>query len=1322
MECLAARLTRYALAFASSLCIVIFELISILLVARDLGSSRTVWISVIGVVLGGLCLGTVLGGRLADRLYARRAIAPLCALMWTNAELAEMLPYTERMGGRLRTVLVVTLDFLIPTAAMGMIGPVVANMGVGRARKAGTLVADSYFWGSMGLIAGAVVSGFVLAYLALSAVMVHLVAAPLALLAAPLSRARTGLALVLLTALCLILGSIGPLEQLELGAVNLGSYQVNSIVLAGYVSAFAMAIDGLAGLVWAGRQYAFADTAKTSTEPAHARTDEEQPRQSLLHLSRLAGSRFVDLRGGNVARFIRDPTQAIWLAIFASILALFILVRETRPSWFCQPLLMSAVDAAAGFRFSSGFRVSAFAAEPDVQNPIAMAWDRRGRLWVAENYTYAEPSLQFDLRFRDRVLIFDDGDGDGRFDRRTVFSDDLQRLTSVEIGFGGVWLLCPPCLLFLPDRNGDDIPDGPADVVLDGFNVPPRDYHNFANGLRWGPDGWLYGRCGALAPAQVGAPGTPDVLRVPLHGGLWRYHPLRKRFEVLTHGTTNPWGHDWNALGEAFMINSVNGHLWHVVPGAHFVRSNHTIEPNPRAYAQIDHHADHWHWDHSKPWQDPLGARHGRVGGGHAHTGLMIYLADEWPAAYRDKLLTLNFYGRRVNVERLERSGSGYLGRHEQDMLFASDPWFRGIDLGYGPDGGVFILDWSDTGECHDHDGVDRASGRIYKVTHGAAQCLRVGDLATLDERALLALHRHPNEWFVRQARRVLAERSASGEPLLESKRGLRSLCSQDPDPVRKLRAIWSLFVIGGADGPFLRTLLDHEHEALRAWAIRLLTDDLPLDSVLSQRIGPDVEPPADLLAKLTVLSREDPSGLVRLVLASTLQRLPVHRRAPLARALVSHADAALDHNLPAMIWTGLIPVADADPAELASLSVDCQIPAVVGLIARRLAEDLEARPGPLNGLLSAAANRPEPFRSQVLAGLCAGLAGWRKARKPEAWDEFRRKLGASADPSLLTQARELDVLFGDGRALDEVRRLALDVYAGVDARKAALRTLVGSRPPDLRSICERLVHDRFLKAIAVRGLALFDDPALGKSLASSYGEFDPLDRPSAMDTLVSRPAFAGFLLDEIAAGRIPRQDLTPFHARQVLSMGDPALTKRLSDVWGDVRATAGARRNRIAELKKQLAPAALERADRSRGRVVFNRVCSQCHRLYGEGGNVGPDLTGSGRGNLDYLLENVVDPGASVGADFRMVVVAMSDGRVLNGMMKAQTARTITLQTQTEAITLERSEIEEIQPSPSSLMPEGLLNNISPNEIRDLIAYLSHPRQVPLPTWARGE
>ena len=1019
----------------------------------------------------------------------------------------------------------------------------------------------------------------------------------------------------------------------------------------------------------------------------------------------------------------RLPTAAFWAFLFGIATAPapaaddFPAPYDTEPA-AGQPL--PADKAAAAFRLPPGFHVTAFAAEPDVRNPIAMAWDPKGRLWIAENYTYAERTKKFDLALRDRVLIFDDRDGDGRFDRRVVFTDGPQRLTSLELGFGGAWLLCPPQLLFVPDRNGDDVPDGAAEVMLDGFNVPPENYHTVANGLHWGPDGWLYGRAGASSIGRIGVPGTPEAQRVPIYGGLWRFHPGRKTFEMLAHGTTNPWGNDWNDLGEAFFVNTVNGHLWHAVAGMHFVRG-HTVDPNPQVYSLIDTHADHWHWDNAKDWTDSRSAsgEHDRRGGGHAHCGAMVYLGGQWPAAYRDKLFTLNLHGRRVNVDRLERSGSGYVGRHEPDMIFAGDSWFRGLELGSGPDGSVFVLDWSDVGECHEANGVHRSSGRIYKITYGTPPGAPGGrgDLAEYDERALVDLQEHPNEWYCRQARGVLAARAARGDRLDVARGALLDRVARPGNPAHVLRALWALNAIGAADRPLLFRLADHEHEAVRAWSIRLLTDALPLDTILSQRGGPDGNVDADLLAVLVRHAREDRSGLVRLVLASTLQRLPVARRADLAAPLLARAEDAADHDIPLLLWYGLIPLGDADPSALERLAEACALPATRRLIARRLAESIETNPAAVARLAgSVAESGSGSFQADILDGFADGVRGRRKAPRPAGWDALAARLGASADTAIRDRVRELSVVFGDGRALEEVRRLALDDKAGLDVRRAALISLIESRPPDLRSVCERLLRVRFLNATAVRGLALFDDPEIGRSLAANYKAFHHSERAAVLDTLVSRPAFARALLDAMAGGKVPPAELTAFHARQIRSLNQPELDRRLAEVWGELRDSGPEKRALIARIKPQLSPAVLAAADPGRGRVVFNKLCASCHMLYGRGSQVGPDLTGAGRDNLDYLLENIVDPSATVTADFRMVVVAMQDGRVLNGIVKSRNEHTLTLQTQNELLVLDRSEIEGLKPTTASLMPEGQLEALAEAEVRDLFAYLMGRVQAPLP------
>lgn len=1002
-----------------------------------------------------------------------------------------------------------------------------------------------------------------------------------------------------------------------------------------------------------------------------------------------------------------------WLALTTAAIADFPTVYNSEADSSADP--PTPQESLAKLVLPTGFKATVFAGEPDVRNPIAMAWDPRGRLWIAENYTYAERTLRFDQHLRDRILIFEDNDHAGRFDKQRVFTDDVQQLTSVEVGHGGVWALCPPQLLFFPDLDNDGVPDGPAQVMLDGFKIPTANYHNFANGLHWGPDGWLYGRAGASAPGEIGKPGTPDTERLPLRGGIWRYHPRRHFAEVLTAGPMNAWGTDWNEHGELFCCNTVTGHLWHIFPGAHYVVA-HTVDSNPYVYQTIDMHADHWHFDVGQGWSKSRDGKANSYGGGHAHTGTMIYLGDNWPDAYRGKLYTLNYFGRRANQEVLERNGSGYVAKHGDDCLFFGNGWFRGMDLGYGPDGGVYVLDWSDTGECHENSGVHRTSGRIYKVTYGQPKPPTVGDIAKLSISDLVKLHVHKNEWYVRQARQQLAERATSGPDFDEARTQLRSLFDNKTDPAQQLRALCSLYVIGGADEKFLRAQLHHSDEHIRVWAIRFLSDKWPLDTVISERPArAPVRVDQDLVDEFVQVANSDPSNLVHLAFASTLQRLPVSQRVELAAPLVARSANAQDHNLPLLIWYGLIPIAKEDPISITKLAASCELPLTRKFIARRLGEDIESNPAPINALLTQALGKPSEFQNDMVAGLSEALRGWSKAKKPAVWDTLQAQLSKSNDATFHNRVRDLSVLFGDGRALDEVKRVALDDKVELSQRRAALETLIANKPPDLRQICEQLLSVRFLNTVAIRGLAQFDDPAIGEKLTASYARFHALERDAVLDTLTSRPTFARSLLKQMGAGEIPRRDVTPFYARRVRSFNDPELTAQLTEVWGELRDSPSDKRKQITSWKAKLTPAVVASGDKRNGRAVFNKTCSSCHALYGYGDHTGLDLTGSSRNNLDFLLDNIVDPSAVVNADFRMRVVVLGDGRILNGIIVAKTDRTITLKSQTGTTVVGRNDIDDMQESKLSLMPDGLLESLPETQVRDLIAYLMHPSQVPL-------
>jgi putative membrane-bound dehydrogenase-like protein len=1000
-------------------------------------------------------------------------------------------------------------------------------------------------------------------------------------------------------------------------------------------------------------------------------------------------------------------------------------VRADFPELFnSEPIsdetLMPAEEAAAKMQLPRGFKATAFAAEPDVQNPIAMSWDSRGRLWIAENYTYAEREQRFQLDLRDRVVIFDNTIGD-KFKKRTVFTDNVQMLTGLEVGHDGVWLMCPPKLIFIPDRNHDDVPDNAGEVVLDGFTVAQQNYHNFANGLRFGPDGWLYGRCGGSCPGRIGVPGAADHQRLALEGGMWRYHPTRGLVEVLTTGTTNPWGHDWNGVGEAFFVNTVNGHLWHMIPGAHFTRPF-TLDPNRRTYELIDFHADHWHFDTGESWTKSRDGVANSYGGGHAHSGTMIYQADNWPAEYRGKLFTLNFHGRRANQEHLEREGSGYVAKHDHDFFIAADSWYRGMELSSGPDGGVFVLDWSDAGECHEHTGVHRTSGRIYKITHqdGKPRSKQPSDMRTWTQPALADTLNSQNDWQVRQSRLELARRRSVGADMSEAIGTLRRLFESSEDESRSVQALLTLHVVGGTNDDFLRRQLQHQDQYVRVWAIRLLTENWTIDDALGpawiteQRSQQITQQATSLLPALCKLAREDSSAAVRLTLASTLQRLPVGSRASLAEVLVAHAEDAEDHNLPLMIWYGLIGVAEENCSDLVTVAKSCRLPITLRLISRCLAEEIENHPEAINELLVFASKRNDnDYSKSVLTGIAEGLKGWRKAPQPAAWGAVAR-INSPATTNLI---RELSVVFGDGRALEELKAIALgkqDVEPAT--RLAALETLIQNEPEDLRSICETLLSDQRMNVLAARGLAKFDDPQIGKAIVSRYNSFRGPNRPQVMSILVSRASFAQHMLEAIRDGKIPRSDLSAYQVRQIHSLGDQQLSRLVGEVWGEVRETPEQKQNAIESLKVALSPEVPVNVDKSSGRALFSKLCQNCHRLYGEGAKIGPDLTGANRGNLDYLLGNIIDPSGVVDKDFRMTILLTDDDRIINGLVTEETDRTISVQTATELLTFDKQSIQSRKITEKSPMPDGLLDTLSTAQIRDLIGYLRHPSQVSLP------
>jgi putative membrane-bound dehydrogenase-like protein len=980
--------------------------------------------------------------------------------------------------------------------------------------------------------------------------------------------------------------------------------------------------------------------------------------------------------------------------------------------------LTRSLDALAGMKLPDGFRISLFAAEPDVRQPIALATDDRGRLWVVENYSYAQRDVNFDDGHQDRILILEDTDHDGQFDSRKVFWDKGRRLTSVEIGHGGVWVLDAPNMLFIPDRDGDDVPDSEPVVMLDGWDDGAV-RHNIVNGLRWGPDGWLYGRHGILATSLVGPPGASLDQRVPLNCSIWRYHPTKGTIEAVAHGTTNPWGMDWDEHGQLVFINTVIGHLWHVVPGAYF-RRMYGEHFNPHVYQVIEQTADHFHWDTNENWSDirKLGVTPttDQAGGGHAHSGMVICSEPTWPAEFQRSVLTVNLHGQRLNRDVLERDGCTYAGHHADDFMKASDPWFRGVELHFGRHGELYLADWSDVGECHENDGVHRTSGRIYRITwegaaststvtsHDSTAARKAKSIADLSSADLAAALIQTSEWTARRAVRLFTERAAAGGNLQAIRRQLISNLDQRTlSEKQHLRSLWALNAIGGADETLLTKLLSHHSEHVRVWSIQLLLERGPVS--------------AAVLKRFAEMAGSDRSGLVLTWLASALQKLPVEQRWPIATGLAAWSEHADDRVFPLMLWYGIEGAVPSNSKKSVELVATSRIPVLREFVTRRLTLEIERQPAAINDLVELLAARPSDASLQhdILTGMTAALRGWRKAPQPASWPSISKVLAQSGNSETQQLVRELSLVFGDGRAVDELRRIA-EAGSDLDERRSAIRALVVARADNMVPMLRNLLGNRDLAEAAINGLAAYDHPETARLLVSRYSGLRNEPRREAVNTLVSRPSYASVMLDAVASGAFPRSEISAFQLRQMQSYGSPDISRKIAELWPELAQQDRDKAEFIASLRRELTAEVLEKADRSAGRLIFSKSCANCHKLFGDGQSIAPDLTGAQRTNLNYLLENIVDPSATVSKNYKMSVVQLIDGRVLNGVISEQTEKTITLQTATRPVVIARDEIEESVESEFSMMPNNQLQVMKGEQIRNLISYLMSPSQVPLP------
>lgn len=974
-------------------------------------------------------------------------------------------------------------------------------------------------------------------------------------------------------------------------------------------------------------------------------------------------------------------------------------LRHLKPNPITSSPKTPAEQTVAQMYLPVGFKAELVLSEPAVHQPIAFAFDERGRIWIAEAYSY--PQKQPEGKGRDRIVIYEDTQGNGTFQGPKVFLDGLNLVSGFELGYGGVWIGAAPQLLFVPDRNHDDVPDGPAEVLLDGFGY--QDTHECLNSFMWGPDGWLYGNQGVFNYARIGKPGASDKDRTELRAGVWRYHPVRRQFEIFANGGSNPWGLDYDDRGQIFMTHCRSyfggGCTTHVIQGGQFwnqANANYApyIIPNPprefpefKNYLMASARYDHGAGGAGKPGSDA-------IYGGHSHVGTLIYQGDNWPDEYRGHLFTHNLGGHQMNHQVNRRLGSGFETVHAgADQFFCSDPRYVPVDLQVGPDGAVYSIDWYDLQHCHNPNTErwDRSNGRVYRMEYAATYKPVKVDLSGMSDDALASLQTHKNEWYVRMARRVLAERAMTRPIATSAQRSLVQMFQKGATAPERLKALWTLHAVG-ADAPDrIKKAFSDSDEFVRAWAVQLSAE-------VPNATG-------SLADALLVRAAKDASPVVRLYAASASQRVRDDSAWKTLDTLAKHSEDEKDRNLPYLLWHSLALRITNHWEEAFRLAGNTTLRPVSDSI-YWYASSLGGKP--LDRVVSSMARLEPSMLKRRLAGLALALSDRVQMPMPQGWSELVQQSRTLGDIAVQRQIESLASIFGDRSAVPSLQAALANPKADSDLRKHAFAVLSRNADEGSLPVFLQLLDDPAFRMRAIPLVGRFGSPQVARALLERWKSWNPQERAAVLGTLSSRASFAMQLLDAVANGSVPRDQLSTFHVRQMVGLNDVALTQRVTTVWGKWGQTPAAKLALIEKLDKTFSEAPLWAFDGGAGRQHFVKLCAPCHRIGNDGARIGPELTGAGHHGARYFLENIIDPNAVVGADFQVTQIETKKGDVLSGLLVKSSDNAVTLRTLTEELVVPTSDIVKRSTSENSLMPEGLLESLNDREQIELLKFLT--------------
>ncbi len=962
-------------------------------------------------------------------------------------------------------------------------------------------------------------------------------------------------------------------------------------------------------------------------------------------------------------------------------------------------------EAAQRFQVADDLVWEQVLSEPEISQPVFLNFDERGRMWVVEYRQYPAPAgltlvsrdsvwrAVYDsvprpppnhVRGADRISIHEDADGDGTFERHKVFVDGLNITTSVERGRGGVWVLNPPYLLFYPDANQDDVPDADPEVRLSGFGL--EDTHSVANSLRWGPDGWLYGAQGSTVTANIlvyGEDGKPLNAK-PLYSqgqNIWRYHPGRRVYEVFSEGGGNAFGCEFDSAGRVFSgHNGGDTRGFHYQQGAYLQKGfeKHGPLSNPYAFGYFP----------AMPMASEPRFTHNFV----------IYDHGALPARYTGRLLGVEPLQGRIVESDVLPDRSSFKTIDVARPIVSDDRWFRPVDIKVGPDGAIYVCDWYDRQVNHyrNHEGqIDVSNGRIYRMRSKAGPRVRPEPLATLSHADLIQQLNHTNRWVRQTALRLIADRP---DPKRIPELSEALAMARGP---RAVDLLWALVLEGGGTEDEALRGLSHPEPQVRLWTVRRLGDTRSASPALVHR--------------LANLASEDSNLEVRNQLASTARRLPAPDAAEILRALCGRDEDVDDNRQPLLVWWALETLCTSDPETVLRLYSD---PA------------FWSRPMVQRHLLDRTARRWAQAGSRRELLLCAALF----QKSPSVESSRRLMLGFEAAfkgrplaglPDDLVQAMSrhgvgspaFAVRRGDPAAIRRALATVADETAPRSERLEFLGVLsevpVPGAVPALTRAFRGAAKDDALRQSTLMAMQPYNDPAIAHVILGSWPALGASARATAQTVLSSRAGWSRTLVDELQprpAGAAPSQvkaeAISLGTVRRLRQHDDPELRAKVGALWPETRTPTTREMEELIRSRAAIVRAGA--GDPYNGRTLFQNTCAGCHRLFGQGGQVGPDLTVYDRSDLDSMLLSIVNPGAEIREGYEQIHLETRDGRLLSGFLMEKDDQTLVLRTlDNQTVVVPVAEIREQDRPAASLMPEGLLDGFKDQEVRDLFAYL---------------